>query len=379
MPSEIVARVMSGLSETIGVRFSASEGEHRAAEFLSECFREQGLPTTLQRLGFVGWSVTRAPTLTVTIGGLEEPLEVAPVVYSAPADDLTGTLRRYGVKVLIAGLYEMPTLELVDDDGIAVAQVVVNAGGDAIPLINPNALYRVPMVVVSARDGERLLAAVDAGTPVTAKVSIGTRLDPDAYSYNVIATYEGDPSSSDYVVVCAHYDTQLDTPGAYDNASGTAGMFGVLEHLRANDIAMNVKFVGIAGEEVGMFGSHFFVNDLTERGLLGQVRYCVCLDQISGGDFFWLWCTDPDLRATALDAIEAANVAEIGEVRVDDNKPGADHWAFHERGIPALLLMWWRQADYHKPGDTYDKVDFTRVDVAVDAAGRLLASLAKQM
>jgi hypothetical protein len=372
-----VARIIKELSESIGPRFSASDGEHAAAEVLRREFEEAGIESGLQRLSFVGWQATSTPTLDITAPEART-LTAAPVVYSAPAENLVGRVVPHGTRVLIKDLYEMGTFAILDDDDAPVAQLVVNPRGGAIPLINPSPLYRMPQLVISAEDAADIQQHLDEGE-VRVRLNFTSDLIPDAYSYNVIGRYRGNPDTDKHIVVCAHYDTQIDSPGAYDNASGTAGMFGILEHLQDRALSVNVTFIGIAGEEVGMFGSHYYVNDLVERGILSDVRYCVCLDQISGGEYFWLWCTDPDLRAKGLAAIDAAGVAELGPVEVDDNKPGADHWAFHEQGVPACLLMWWRQADYHRSTDTFDKVDFHRVKVAVDAACHLVESLAAEL
>lgn len=375
---ETVARIMRELSNTIGPRFSASDGEHRAAELLASEFRAAGVEASMQRLDFVGWEATSAAKVTVTAPERQE-LSAAPVVYSASAGDLEGRVVRHGTRTLIEGLYEMTTFAVLDDQDAPVGYLVVNSGGDAIPLINPQPLYRRVQLVVSSDDGAQIGRWLDEGTEVRVRLSFQSEMDPDAYSYNVIGRYRGNPDSSEHIVVCAHYDTQIDSPGAYDNASGTAGLFGVLEYVQTRALTANVTFIGIAGEEVGMFGSHYYVNDLVERGLVEDVRYCVCLDQISGGEFFWLWCSDPDLRRKALDSIEAAEVATLAEVKVDDNKPGADHWAFHERGIPACLLMWWRQAEYHRSTDTFEKADLERVRVAVESANGLVETLAKEL
>lgn len=375
---ETVARIMRELSETIGPRFSASDGEHRAADVLAREFKAAGLEVEMQRLGFIGWESKSKPEVVLTAPE-ERTLASAPVVYSASADRIEGRVVRHGTRVLIAGLYEMPTFAVLDENDAPVAYLVINKGGDAIPLINPEGLYQRVQLVISDDDGAEIGKLLDDGVEVRVRMTFESELDPNAYSYNVIGRYVGNPDSDEHIVVCAHYDTQIDSPGAYDNASGTAGMFGVLEHIKSRGLATNVTFIGIAGEEVGMFGSHYLVNDLVEREMIDNVKYCVCLDQISGGDFFWLWCTDPELRRKAMDAIDGSGAPSMAEIKVDDNKPGADHWAFHERGVPACLLMWWRQAEYHRATDTFEKADFERVKVAVDSASALVETLAKEL
>ncbi len=366
------------LADDIGPRFAGTDAEHRAAKALLEVFASRGVSTHLQKFGFIGWRLLAPPSVR-TVSARSREFTAAPIIYSAstgPAG-VTGEVVYHGRKSLIAGLYEMDTYSVVDGTGDYVAQLVVEPGGPAIPLLNPDPIFRVPLVVIGADDHRFLQGAIQSRTKVTAEVHIETELLPDETAYNVIAQYRGDPSTDEFVIVDAHYDTQLNTPGAYDNASGTAGLVGVLDRVIELRLPLNIDIVAVSGEEIGMHGSTYLARDLRERGQLKSLRACICLDQISAGETMWIWATKGPIREAAIAAAEAAGLANLGRIKVDDPMPGCDMWPFHVEGIPACLYMWWRLPDYHKATDTSEKVEEPKLVGAVQATVNLLATLAQ--
>ena len=371
--------VMRMLAEEIGPRFAGTDSEHRAAGALVEVFASRGVTARLQKFGFIGWRLLSEPTVRITSKVIRD-CSAAPIIYSAstgPAG-VSGEVVYHGRKSLIAGLYEMETYSVVDSAGNYMAQLIVEPGGPAIPLLNPDPIFRLPLVVIGVDDHRFLQEALQSSAKVTAEVRIETTLLPDEIGYNVIAEYRGDSGTADWVIVDAHYDTQLDTPGAYDNASGTAGLIGVLDRLLELKLPINVDIVAVSGEEIGMHGSTYLARDLRERGKLRSLKACICLDQISAGETMWIWATKGQFRETAVAAAESAGLAELGPIRVDDPMPGCDMWPFHLEGIPSCLYMWWRLPDYHKATDTMDKLEEPKLAGAVRAAVNLLATLVQR-
>ncbi len=51
------------------------------------------------------------------------------------------------------------------------------------------------------------------------------------------------------VVLCAHFDTKIDTPGAADNAAGVAVLLALAELLGAHHLAVGLELVAFNGEE----------------------------------------------------------------------------------------------------------------------------------
>lgn len=368
--------IMLLLSQEIGTRFGGTRGEHRAAQRLHRAFADEGLPVRLQQYGFIGWDLRAAPSVRITSPRPRE-CSAAPIIYSSstPPGGVTGRLEWHGLKSLIPGLYEMPCYRIVDRHGEYLAQLIVETGGPAIPLLNPRPMFRLPQIVIGIDDHEFLQGLLRNGGDAEAHAEILTELVPDATAYNVIAQYRGAPETDNRVIVNAHYDTQLNTPGCYDNASGVAGLFGLLRRVKEARLPLNIDFVAVASEEIGMHGSSYLAMDLKERGELNQIRACICLDQISAGEKLWIWAAPAQFREMVMASVHEAGLDRLGPVQVDDPMPGCDMWPFHLEGIAGCLYMWWRLADYHKPTDTFDKVDMKKVEGCVEAAFCLLRSM----
>jgi aminopeptidase YwaD len=371
-------RVMQHLSEEIGIRFGGTEGEHRAAEWLAREFSTIGFPTELQRYGFIGWRSLRAPSVTVSSPSVRK-FSAAPIIYSAatPPDGVSGVVRYHGKKELIAGLYELDCYVLLADSH-PLAHLVVGPTGDAISLLNPRPIIQLPMIVIGTEDHAFLQSALGDGAEVRATAIIETELVPDAYALNVIASYRGNTNTSQRVVVIAHYDTQLTTPGCYDNASGVGSMVDLAIRVKTARLPINVDFVAVASEEIGMHGSTYLVQDLKERGELRNVAACICIDQVSAGDGVSVWAGPEDFRERVLFSVRESGLGSMAPVKVDDPMPGCDMWPFWVEGIPGCLLMWWRPPPYyHRPEDTLEKADMSKVRAATDAAFHLVKGLAR--
>jgi aminopeptidase YwaD len=372
-----VIEVIDHLAGVIGERFGGTPGDRQAAAYMAERFGALGLDVTTQEFGFIGWRSTYAPVLRV-LGDRERVLDCAPLLYAAPtpAGGLRGRLVRHGRVALIPGVYDLPAFSLLDRDDRVRARILVEQGGPAIPLINPRPMFRLPQVVVGCDAEDELAALADQGDAVL-ELDLGSRLVDHGLSQNVIARYTGAPHTTDVVVVCAHIDTMLGTPGAGDNASGVAGMYGVAQEVIAAGMPINVEFIAMACEEQGFHGASYYVTDRKERGVLGEVRAVVNLDQISGGEFLWVW-SGPDAFASVVAAtLDQVPALDDYEVRHSPPMAGADDWAFAVEGVPTVSLIFWQSPGYHMAADTPDYVDMVKVQAVRDAAFALVARLAE--
>lgn len=183
------------LSCDIGERFAGTPGEHKAADAILRAFQQFDGGAHLDEINFLGWVVEDWPKLTIGRGEDRRQVDCAPIVYSGAteANGVRGTLERWDKKILIAGLYEPPVYALVDA-GRIVSQIVVAPSDDAIPLLNPDPLFVLPMIAVGTADHTLIEQACKQKWPV--EVAIGSRVEPNARSYNVVARYRGNPASN---------------------------------------------------------------------------------------------------------------------------------------------------------------------------------------
>jgi hypothetical protein len=199
---------------------------------------------------------------------------------------------------------------------------------------------------------------------------------------NVLAYLPG--KTDEYVIVGAHYDhlgygnydslapAQIGQihPGADDNASGTAG---VLELARLfaplkGQLPRGVLFASFAGEELGLLGSADWVKEPTRP--LGKAVAMLNMDMIGRIRDEKVYIGGVGTGST----FEAVlTKAESGFPFHVENSAGgyasSDHTSFVAKKIPVLFFFSGLHSDYHRPSDTWDKIN------APDAA-RLLDMVA---
>ena len=125
----------------------------------------------------------------------------------------------------------------------------------------------------STSDGCR--TAADTLQAFFDRLGLNTQKDPfqvsGATAYNVVATQTGTVWPDSTFVICAHYDATSEsplsyTPGADDNATGTAAVMLAAQLLSERPTACTVKYVCFAGEEQGLVGSNIWVQAQATAG-----------------------------------------------------------------------------------------------------------------
>jgi hypothetical protein len=197
--------------------------------------------------------------------------------------------------------------------------------------------------------------------------------------HNVAAYLPG--QTDEYVAIGAHYDhlglgganslapdqTGTVHPGADDNASGTAGVLELARYFSAQPKhRRGILFLAFAGEELGLLGSNFYVNH--PELPLDKAAAMINLDMIGrvqdGKVHLSGIGTGTTLQAT-VDGV--APKYDLKLVTADKGGYGpSDHMSFTIKQVPVLFFFTALHKDYHRPSDTWDKIN------AADAA-RLLS------
>ena len=97
------------------------------------------------------------------------------------------------------------------------------------------------------------------------KAEDSRRIPEDTWIVNVIAIKRGTVHPDRYVMMSGDIDSRVsdplngvdDSPGANDNASGMAGVLEAARVLSKYDFPSSIAFVGLSGEEQGLFGGKF--------------------------------------------------------------------------------------------------------------------------
>ena len=96
-------------------------------------------------------------------------------------------------------------------------------------------------------------------------LSIHGVVDPNRDDWNVIAESKGGDKNH-VLVVDAHLDAIFGA-GMLDNASGSATILEIAEKMKNVNPRNKLRFIWFGGEELGLLGSQFYVNNLSSNEL----------------------------------------------------------------------------------------------------------------
>jgi hypothetical protein len=178
---------------------------------------------------------------------------------------------------------------------------------------------------------------------------------------NICALEQGETDS--LIVFTAHYDhlgtmgDQLYYPGAHDNASGCAAVLDLARYFHNNKLKYSVLYIFFSGEESGLLGSQFFVDNPPIN--LSKIKLLINLDMMCGGT--------EGLMLENVMSIDSGcfyqNLVSINEqyqfhkeLKQRTNSPNSDHYPFTLKGVPAIFIytLGGRHGGYHSPDDTCD-------------------------
>ncbi|GBD04545.1 Aminopeptidase YwaD [bacterium HR20] len=208
---------------------------------------------------------------------------------------------------------------------------------------------------------------------------------------NVVGIVRGtDPTLRDeYIVIGAHFDhlgwgddNSLYTgaerkihPGADDNASGTAGLLELARSIAAQPLARSVVFCAFNAEERGLLGSAYYVRSplvpldktiaMLNLDMIGRLQGKRLNIQGVGSSPLW---------KPLIDSLAAA--ADFEPSYTDDGIGPSDHTSFYLRGIPVLFFFTGLHSDYHRPTDTWDKLNYAGEARVLELVQHVIESIA---
>ena len=206
---------------------------------------------------------------------------------------------------------------------------------------------------------------------------------------NVVGIIEGTDKKDEFVFVTAHYDhigisNGKINYGADDDGSGTVAVIQMAEAFQkaANEgrrPRRTMVFMTVSGEEKGLWGSEyysdnpFFPLDKTSVDLNIDMIGRVDTERTTADTLNYVYVIGHDKISSDLPVInEAANnkyTNLVLDYKFDDPKDvhqiffRSDHYNFARKGVPILFFYdGMLKADYHKPTDTVDKINFALLE-----------------
>ncbi len=226
---------------------------------------------------------------------------------------------------------------------------------------------------------------------VHASLSVGIETT-HATVNNVLAYLPG--KTDEYVILGAHYDhlgrgnfdslapSQIGQihPGADDNGSGSAGLLELARLLSPmkGQLQRGILFASFAGEELGLLGSAEWVKEPTRplekavamlnMDMIGRIKDGkVYLGGVGTGSTF-----GKVLEVAEADAPLKFEVSQGGYA-------SSDHTSFVSKRIPVLFFFSGLHSDYHKPSDTWEKINGESAAQLLDVVAKATVEIATEV
>ena len=222
------------------------------------------------------------------------------------------------------------------------------------------------------------------------KVSLTIDLSrKEVQAYNVVGILEGSDRllKNETIVVGAHYDhlgrggegslaprSGEIHHGADDNASGTAGVLELARLFTSQRVKprRTIVFMCFSGEEEGLLGSSYYVNHPVVP--LASTVAMINMDMIGRMKARKLIIGGVGTAKEWRDLIGSGNITQAVKITStsdtaapagtfdltlqEDGYGPSDHSSFYSKQIPVLFFWTGTHNDYHKPSDTFDKINY---------------------
>lgn len=237
--------------------------------------------------------------------------------------------------------------------------------------------------------GVSLASARPSALPETFRVSLQVDVErPQATVHNVLGYLPG--KSEEYIVIGAHYDhigygyvaslapSQAGQihPGADDNASGTAGLLELVRIFseKRSELERGILFVAFAGEELGLLGSSEWVDHPTLP--LKNAVAMINLDMIGRVSGAKLYVGSVGSGSTFEEILKKVSAKYDFKLETSfKNSSSSDHASFVAKNVPSLFFYSGMHGDYHRPSDTWNKIDSVASSKVVDVVAEVVSNL----
>jgi aminopeptidase YwaD len=246
---------------------------------------------------------------------------------------------------------------------VALITVQATTPGDLVGVIE-DADFNLPSVTVPADVGLALLRTNSA-----LRLQIKSRR-AQGQACNVVARKAGEHPAR--IVLCAHYDTKFNTPGACDNASGVAMLLALAEKLGRQKLHYGLECTAFDNEEYLPIGDDEYMR--RNGPSLDDVVMAINMDgvgQLMGGTSIAIYVSSPAFQA---------HVGEIVRrypgVTWVDPWPESNHSTYSWRGVPCLAFSTTAGARiYHTQADTLERVNLAKLEETLALVQDVVASL----
>ncbi|HMR91645.1 MAG TPA: M28 family peptidase [Chitinophagaceae bacterium] len=245
---------------------------------------------------------------------------------------------------------------------------------------------------ILGKDGKDLIKNAKAARPVSQVYKAQTELTyakatSTVEVSNVLGMIEGTDKKDEYVFITSHYDhvgKRADGTifyGADDDGSGTVGILEIAEAFAKAKAAgkgprRTIVFMTVSGEEKGLWGSKYYSDNpvfplekttvdlnIDMIGRVGEEYQSNAKDSAN-----YVYIIGDDKLSTDLakitDDVNSKHMKMVLDRKYNDPNDKnrfyyrSDHYNFAEKGVPVIFYFNGVHADYHRPTDTPDKINY---------------------
>lgn len=345
----------------LGPRVAGTPAAEKASQYLVSQYRKAGYETEIQTFTYPkftdlgssltvgGTSITTSAMIGSISGTVTAPLIAIPNL--GRPEDYSGNVKGAIAVVRRGGMSFSEKIKHAANAGASAIVIVNNEKGSVKgSLTEPP---KIPAVSLSQEQGTPLFT-----TSGSATLRVNTQLQ--AKARNVIARRTGVAQPS--VIIGAHYDSVVGSPGANDNASGTAVILAIARQFANTPLASKIWFISFDGEEDGLQGAKAFVNSVKPE----------FLDRLKGMLNFDMVGVNEQL---AIDGSEA--LKSFAKMPAENPRSylmgSSDHAWFKTKNVPILFFYRGMEPNYHKPTD--QKIEPRLIDATKDKAIAILKQI----
>jgi len=343
-----LSRHLNRLCVEIGPRPIGSPGDHAAAAYIQEVFCAAGLEVEVQRFECPAWEDQGT---SLALDG--EPVEAAANAFSPPCDvtapgvgvgtvaELEAADLEGRVGILYGELTQTPLspkswflkseredhiIRLLESKNPAALITVQSRMGDLERVI-VDWEFLIPSATVPARAGLALLQRHNPGL----HLRIRSRQSP-GHTCNVVARKAGRGPAR--IVLCAHYDTTIDTPGALDNAAGAAALLALAQVLGQSQLRHGLEWIAFSGHEYLPLGDDEYLRRCGDQleGIIVVMNFDA-VGQYLAANSIAIFASSPAFQEQVVETTKGyPGLAWV------DPWPESNHSTFAWRGVPAIAF-----------------------------------------
>lgn len=385
-------------SDKLEGRLTGSEGERLAYNFIIDRFRDYGVEPKGTEAGsylqpFIvdeGKEVKPSTAFYIDEVQLQQGKDFFPLAFSANTEENglmtnlsfneAGKAWMIDLKDTLRGAVHNPHFDIFDY-ALNTAKNAASAGATAVVYYNSGTdkhdlkylqhdktpAVSIPVLFLTDRMINDKINIGSGNQLVKLVVQTGEKRST---GHNVVGFINNNAKST--IVIGAHYDhlgygkghnslyagkEAMVHNGADDNASGVAGMLELARHLKRSALrSNNYLFVAFSGEELGLYGSKYFVKNAPVN--LTTINYMINMDMIGRLDTATKGLTVGGFGTSPFWATALKQDAPYFNVKYDSSGIGpSDHTSFYLQDIPVLFFFTGVHGDYHKPSDDADKIN----------------------